>query len=521
METTTLSLRVRFPGGVYRGHLPDKSPERMPQPARLHAALLNSAGRGIKAERARNGALRPSEASVGALKWLEDNPPDGIEVPSHQWVDPNHKRFIYREVSSINNKHRTEERAISDGVAVASHFGFLWEDVPVDVAKTVEDLCSDIAYIGEAESIAIVEPGKVTPTLILDQNASPFTRTGQGLDCAQPGRTQFLIDQFEKRAAVRSRKKEKTKWSELPISNPTPRTFVSPCRYRKAEARRSIGPWTDVVFLGLPGKDIPIERRVELAKTVHRALVASIGFGASPMITGKYPKSIRKRPSNHLAIHYLSELEAHHLGYNHGVVAILVPRDADELGLKQLAMAMKRLASNGLWSAVLGRREVTFDGRSCAAESFWPEVEAGKKRLWRSATAIVPDTRPVSRRRFGAPWTLADAGLLSIAFTWKDELEFSGKHDHLYINGRNAAYGKGARVFEAKTTAFRPRQYAHTVPSDVTVHAWNGLIDLGELSDECTIAAIGQSRHMGGGLLVPEDITYEKYLELKGVKTHG
>lgn len=514
METTTLALRVRFPNGVYRGHLPDKSPELMPQPARLHAALLNSAGRGTLAERTQGGGLRPSEESLKALQWLENNPPIGIEVPPHQWVNSGRSRFIYREVSSINVKRRTEERAISDGVAVASHFGYLWENAPVDIARTIEKLCSDIAYIGEAESIAIVERGEIKPTLRLDSNTSPFVSGGISVDCAAPGRTEFLVEQFEKRVRAKAPKNEKIKWSELPLPTPTARTFVFPHRYARIKPRRVSSPWTDVVFLGLPGEDIPVSQRVELAKTTHRAIIAAIGFGASPMITGKYPKTVGNRPANHLAIHYLPELEARRFGYSHGVIALFIPRGAEEIDLKQLALALKHLALNGLWSADIGRRKVTFHGDSCAAESFWPEVEEGKKRLWFTATPVVPDTRPVSRRRFGANWTLGDAGLLSMAFTWKDDLEFSGKHDQLYINGRNAAYDHGARVFRAKTVSSRPRRFAHTVPMDVPVQAWQGTVDLGDLSDDRTVSAIGQSRHMGGGFLVPIDVSQEQYREL-------
>lgn len=514
METTTLSLRVRFPNGVYRGHLPDRSPELMPQPARLHAALLNSAGRGTRAEPTEVGTLRPSKASLGALTWLESNPPQGIEVPVHQWVNLGPGRFMYREVSSYNMKHRTEERAVSDGVAVASHYGFLWENVPVDVARTVEELCEDIAYLGEAESVAVVEPGAVHPTLRLDTTSSPFANGGVSLACAHPGRTEFLVEQFEKLAKAKSAKNEKPSRSELPISSPALRDYVAPRRYARVEPRRVTGPWTDVIFLGLPGEDVEIEHRVELAKATHRAIIAAIGFGASPTITGKYPKALGPRPANHLAIHYLPLHEARRFGYNHGVIALLVPRGAEELDLSQLASGLKHVAANGLWSAHIKRRDVTFDGNSCPAEEFWPEVEKGKRRLWRSATPVVPDTRPVSRERFGTDWTLADAGLLSIAFTWKDSLEFSGKHDRLYISGRNAAAAHGARVIKAKTVSSRPRQYAHTMPKNVTVHAWNGVFELGELCDARTVSAIGQSRHMGGGFLVPFDVSEEEYSAL-------
>ncbi|OHR23863.1 hypothetical protein HMPREF2787_10560 [Corynebacterium sp. HMSC061H03] len=514
METTTLALRVRFLRGIYQGHSPDKSPELMPQPARLHSALLNSAGRGTAAIRTAKGFLRPSEESITALKWLEQHAPDGIEVPEHRWLDPAHRRFIYRNVSSVNFKHRTEERAISDGVTVASHFGFMWNNVPVRIASTIEDLTGDIAYIGEAESIAVVEPGEVTPTLVLDKTSSPFKRGGLGLECPSPGRTAYLLNQFENLRKQKPPKTEKYSKSELPVAPPVPREFITRHRYAGVKQQPTTGPWMHVVFLGLPGAEVPIHLRVELAKVVHRAIVAAVGYGTSPMITGKYPKSLSNRPANHLAVHYLPRVEAKRFGYDHGVVMLLIPRSAEELDLKQLTTALPSVAKNGLWSRRLGKRKVTFNGHSVPATDFWPEPETGMKRLWFTATPVVPDTRPVSEQKLGRRWNLRDAGLLSVAFTFKDDLEFSGRHETLYLNARDTAHQLGCRILKAKTVAGKPRDYAHTMPKSVSIQPWSGIVDLGGLHPETGMVAIGQSRHMGGGLLVPHDVKLEEYTRL-------
>lgn len=519
METTTLSLRVRFLRGIYQGHSLDKSPELMPQPARLHAALLNSAGRGTAAVRTAKGTLRPSEESVSALKWLEQHAPIGIEIPEHRWLNPAHRKFIYRNVSSVNKKHRTEERAVSDGVAVASHFGFVWSNVPTAVAATIENLTGDIAYVGEVESVAIVEPGTVNPTLVLDDTSSPFERGGIGLDCPTAGRTDYLLEQFEKLGKRKAPRTEAFSRSELPLPPPASRTFITQYRYTRIKQEPTVAPWTHAVLLGLPGNEVQLQLRVELAKVIHRAIVAAVGFGASPVITGKYPKSLQNRPANHLAIHYLPRLEAKRFGYDHGAVMLLIPYGADELDLKQLAQALATVAKNGLWSRRLGRRKVTFDGISVSATEFWSTPEPGMKRLWFTATPVIPETRPVSERKLGRKWNLRDAGLLSAAFVFKDDLDFSGRHDTLYINGRDAAYQRGCRIVMAKTVAKRPRDYAHTMPNSVNIQPWTGIVDLGDLHPDTGVVAIGQSRHMGGGLLVPHDVELEEYTQLmKGMR---
>ena len=45
----SLNIIARFPLGVYVGHKSDRRSDEFPDPARLHAALLNSAAQGTQA----------------------------------------------------------------------------------------------------------------------------------------------------------------------------------------------------------------------------------------------------------------------------------------------------------------------------------------------------------------------------------------------------------------------------------------------------------------------------------------
>lgn len=53
---------------------------RFPHAARLAAALLCAAASGPRAEQD-GELLRPCEADMAALRWLETHPPDGVRVP--------------------------------------------------------------------------------------------------------------------------------------------------------------------------------------------------------------------------------------------------------------------------------------------------------------------------------------------------------------------------------------------------------------------------------------------------------
>ena len=66
--------------GVYKGHVSSGQLDPLPSPARLHAALVCAAAQGVRAVVAGDD-LRPCDADLEALRWLEANPPDGIAVP--------------------------------------------------------------------------------------------------------------------------------------------------------------------------------------------------------------------------------------------------------------------------------------------------------------------------------------------------------------------------------------------------------------------------------------------------------
>jgi CRISPR-associated protein Csb2 len=49
-------------------------------------------------------------------------------------------------------------------------------------------------------------------------------------------------------------------------------------------------------------------------------------------------------------------------------------------------------------------------------------------------------------------------------------------------------------------------RYAHRVNEHAVVRPYAACLWLGDLATPTTVAAIGQSRHLGGGLLVPYDV---------------
>ena len=137
---------------------------------------------------------------------------------------------------------------------------------------------------------------------------------------------------------------------------------------------------------------------------------------------------------------------------------------------------------------------------------FWSPPHPGTIRLWRTVPAAIPDTRG-SRE---SDWNFAHAALLSVGFVWKDQKgRLPGSQAAaMPTTGawppRSAIPGVAIVHTKAVRTSNAGR-YVHKVNADAVVRPYTACLSLGSLAGPRTIAAIGQSRHLGGGLLIPFD----------------
>ena len=138
---------------------------------------------------------------------------------------------------------------------------------------------------------------------------------------------------------------------------------------------------------------------------------------------------------------------------------------------------------------------------------FWSPPQPGTIRLWRTVPAAIPDTRG-SRE---SEWNFAHAALLSVGFVWKDQKgrlpRISGRGDAYYRGLAAAVSDAGVAIVHAKAIrTSNAGRYVHKVNADAVVRPYTACLSLGSLAGPRTIAAIGQSRHLGGGLLIPFDV---------------
>ncbi|MGW5317958.1 type I-G CRISPR-associated protein Csb2 [Nocardia thailandica] len=513
-------IRARFLLGTYVGHRANGIPDPIPSMSRLHAALLNAAGQGSTAIETPRG-LMPSDAAIAALQWLERNPPTGLCVPRTARLTWEPKRAFRKEGLLTKEagswKDKVTARPISEGIAVSGEIGWCWDvEIPDMVLATLDALCNDVGCLGETTSPVVLEVGDVEPTHFLDPDATPFDAGGLAIDTPTEGRTSIL-QQAHRSATERSPSaaQDRHSSSESAVGLPVPQVGTEVSRYREPQAPPGSAPWPRVLLVPAMSAghgDISPQQRVAWCVTMHRALISVIGLGASPLITGRFPAGA-PLPPNRVAIQYLSpSLMSRHHNIDTGAFAVMLPAGSD--------FELSSLMSEIPYLSVLTRREGRIElgeAVACSGADFWSPPAPGSVRLWRTDTVIVPETAPQRRGRgprgTRPAWTLHDAAKVSIGLVWRDEFAAPNGNRWFELLADQVS-DHHVRVFEAKrihTTDVS--NWVHRTPSHIVVQPFRATLSLGDLAGSRSLVALGQSRHLGAGLLVPRDVAVESFLE--------
>lgn len=504
-----IGIEATFLLGTFTGHRPDGSPDRLPDPARLHAALLNAAGQGSTAIRDTSG-LHVSPEAIAALEWLEINPPTGIRLPRVYPVAGSPITAFRREgVLRKEGGAWTDKvggRQFSDGYALDGPVGWCWDQgIPGAVRAVLEKLCADVGCLGEATSPVQLVVTEIEPTHSLDSDASIFDTGGTDFRLPAAGRTAALTAAHTTaNGKSPSIADDRHKTDDYP-SPPSPtRQAVESRRYRPRGTAPADAPWVTVVLLAT-GRTIQPAHRVRWCTALHRALIARIGFGAPPLVTGAYAKGVRQ-PANRLAIQYMpAGMVAQH-GIASAAFALLIPGGASS---EELAPLHRALA---------GFHRFSLDGRhadltavvTVSGDEFWHDPLPGHTRRWTTNPVAVAETSPqrrgssVSRAR--SRWTLRDAARVSVGLVWRDIVAPRRDSSRWFeeVAARTVDYGvkvHDARLLHTSDVA----AWVHKTPKQILVQPYRATLSLGRLATDRTLVAIGQSRHLGGGLLVPVD----------------
>lgn len=515
------ALSIDFPLGYYQGRDPRGEPERYPTVNRIYSALIAAA---FEAE-----IPGPSLGTLlEALSWLEGDPPDAISLPS-ALMSSRQSATAYRDkgLSSRNAKTgqitatRPQSEHASRVSSVDGPLTFWWKDTPSEEVVTVLSLLAEeIAYIGERSSLARVE-ARVHPEI--DKDALPVSknhllpdRQAVRMEYPEVGRLKELSDAYAKSRPRRlpSDSQDQPKSKEEEQRPLPPRLCVGLARYRRPVPQRGTAPWTHGFLVEAmkppspnprhsPPPQIEESSYVGWSVALHRSIIRHIGWGASPLITGIYAQGV-DQPANHMAIQVLPPTvrPAGWRSSNTSAFVVLFPPEAspeDYAAVRKALQATTSLYRGKNGKVFLGRPQ-EFD-----PTKFWKVPDPGFEYWWKPTPAAICEIRSGQEGPSGEPWSIANALELAVGFVWRDRFGTDGlKGLPLYQHIVRSVEATGVQVRHSHKKHFlRSSDFAHKrkVPDALT--AVTGELWLQPLGITTELVAIGQSRHLGGGLLMP------------------
>src|SRR5690606_17946479 len=183
---------------------------------------------------------------------------------------------------------------------------------------------------------------------------------------------------------------------------------------------------------------------------------------------------------------------------------LLLPAGASAQEQDSVIRAVQLIAERKIYLGRGGAVRLT-RVRFVAGDEFWRPVPEGLQRWWVPQPLAIAETRAQSTGS-GRPWGLEDAVLLSIGMVWRDQLGIAGKGTRFYRALADSIRDTVEVLKPRQLVGQTLHRYAHRVHPSNTLTAYTALINLGSLGHSRAPVAIGQSRHLGNGLLTPVDL---------------
>lgn len=532
-------IRADFLLGFYQGRNRRGVVEKYPSPLRLHAALTAGVFSRRRLALSQHSAeveelTELDASSVAALEWLSSHVPDAVSLPT-AIVNAESDLRAYRNKGLIEAKTASiaaitkiaSEPAVGRSILEGPITWWWREEPPASLLNVIQEACCEVPYLGESVSAvrlvaAVAE--ELDRDAYLREDTAGFSGLGERFAVADKGR----LAELQKDYVARINKKEpsisqdqamskgglpKTKESENPDewNDRAMKDFVS---YKRPPVpQTSDAPWPEAFLLHVSSArsaqwpPLP-EDRVDWAVAVHRAIASRLGAEAPPLITGRYAyKSMQ--PANRVSIQILDAGMNIHPGQTlrRAAILIAIPRDADpeEVDILQEAIHSLDLITK------TGGGAVAVDGIEMVdTENLWNPVPDGCTRWWFTHPVLISDSRTPRRSSLkGREWTVEDAFRVAVGNVFREyrSLHIPQRGDERLVALSEAVHNTGVRIGAAQR-AFptRPEKYAHHMNDGSAIIALQGLVHLGELDANCAFMALGQSRHLGGGLLIPFDL---------------
>lgn len=503
-----LELRADFLFGFYQGHSASGAVEDVPSPRRLHDALLAGACSLERLEgRHPDKGLDPLDQRL--FLWLEENPPDAVKLPvtipqASAAIAYRNKGLIEKGADGRLKSCVADERSYLDGPVA-----WYWDCPPAsELLVRLEAVAQEVPYLGESDSRVILGVREVPEVA-----AGALRRCDPSFDArdfvaADVGHVEELVKFHADRLRVPPR--DRSKATEEEVAFPTAFTKTRDVYYRDDAqmATTHDAPWTYGYALRVEGRHLVREEFVRCAVSLHRALVARFGDALPKVLQRANAMPL----ANCLAIQVIpAGAPANVLDDGtggHDYVVVMIPGHAPDGEEAQIVRALSGISS--LYDRHMGSLNVTFTGERVDLGHFWRPAPDGTRRLFATEPLFIPDSRPPlsGHGGAGARWTVDDDARVAFAHVWRDRgfvAQASGDRGRVELS--HAVAAAGVSVFGGRVVpTARVRDFVHHANRGSALVAERATVDMTALGrDEC-LCAIGQTRHLGGGLLVPIDV---------------
>ena len=571
------TITARFLLHTYQGADTTGKPERYPSPERLYKALVSTAygAFGFNSKYAKQESRVSDQQLEAVFRWLETNPPDAIRAPRMSRRNGS-DAIVYRDRGSRSKKIAADKKNVSAVCSTAypdTNEGTLiwqWKQEPdADIADLLSRLCWEVPYLGEACS-----PVNLTTTNVPDDefpvdpdnslyksdddlSAARMAATVE-FDVPDIGHLQELQRGYEqvyprKVSASNGSEEEKTVlsntltdcvrsigyqrkqgWIASSEMRPWQHGFFIPAAVAATKSSATVDDEHDVAWN--PDESTFVAWSVAL----HRLLVRQWGYGASPLLTGRYEKgSTVPRPANNVAIQVLTagmpvrddELRECLPGF-----LVMVPHDMPVDEIDHLADVCDTLRKQQLFYARQSETLCLGEAMEVDLDTFWQPVKSVYRRLWTPYPLCIKETRKFrSRTDSNRLWNVQDSMALAIAYVWReyfthrqDDADTDEAVNSPSVSIRESRYWSmadcvnnpesGVHIYDAHDETRTPMtDYVHKTQPGNLLMGMTALLsfDKQQWPIEQSAIAIGQSRHLGGGFLVPVDV-YTQLIDKNG-----
>ncbi len=563
------AISAYFLLGFYQGSDSGGRPEKYPSPSRLYSALVSTAYVSFGFEKPDVDYGLTDEQIHAALNWLEGNPPQDILFPHAIKANSNAIAYRNKGNVQNRKKPKDKKSPAAAYIATAYEqrpesgmvLTWVWHESPSsEIVHTLSLLCNEVPYLGEACSIVElhVHEDYVFPADSQDHVralstysaltsiskrgwAFPFPKKGRLEDLKQAFAAANPVPKGKKKVpAVSDKEAEQNFLNEyLPLQTEGQARYLSPSAQKENALK---APWTMAFYLEIDevinkgsanqASNDKIEWKPEESEFVgwavalHRFLVKQWGVDPSLALVGKYAPGMN-RPANNVSIQifdsefkkaYGQQLRKEIAEKGPGFL-ILLPCDMAKTDIQKLHDVCTRVKGKTLYYS-LDKPTLRFgDTTVIDAEHLWKPVAEGMCRYWTVRPMAIAETRPIPDPKGKRKWGVYEALCLALGHVWRDNYvpkTGSGQQPKM---SREERYWNLVDAVRAKTSNFRifssravhrvnMTDYAHHADSSNVLHGMQALVAISDGADslDCAAMAIGQSRHLGGGFLVPVDL---------------